>query len=125
MDQKRIWIYCRVARSGQNDRELLEGQRLLLERCAGERGYEITGASYDIGSSLTLDRPGLLPFWDAVDKGAVDGLLLLNLARLGRDMNQVFLCWRMLSGRGVHIHTIADGEIDLGFRAMLQEIVGK
>ena len=31
MDKNRTWVYCRVAHSCQNDEELLEGQRFLLE----------------------------------------------------------------------------------------------
>lgn len=125
MDQKRTWIYCRVAHSGPDSTELLEGQRLRLESYAGEHGFEIIASSNDTGSGLTLDRPGLLAFLDAVDNEAVDVLLLMDLARLGRDMDQVFRYWQRLRERGVHIYTVMDGEIDMGICAMLQEIAGK
>lgn len=125
MNRKRTWIYCRIAHSGPDSAELLEGQRLQLEHYAKECGFEIVGSSSDIGSGLTFDRPGLLTFWDAVDDEAVDVLLLPNLARLGRNVNQVFRYWQLLRGRGVHIYTVTDGEIDLSIHAMLQEIAGK
>ena len=125
MDKNRTWVYCRVAHSCQNDEALLEGQRFLLESYARERGYEIIGASCDISSGLAFDRPGLLAFWETVNKGTVDGLLLLNLARLGRDMDQVFRCWQILRERGVHIHTIAEGEIDMSIYTMLPELAEK
>lgn len=125
MDQKRTWIYCRVAHSGLDRAELLESQRLRLESYAKKHGFEIAGSSSDIGSGLTFDRPGLLAFLDAVDDEAVDVLLLPNLSRLGRDTNQVFRYWQMLHGRGVHIYTVTDGKIDLSTHAMLQKIARK
>lgn len=39
--------------------------------------------------------------------------------------NQMFWYWQLLRGRGVHIYTVMDGEIDMGICAMLQEIAGK
>jgi len=125
MDQKRTWIYCRVAHSGPDSTELLEGQRLRLESYAKEHGFEITGSSSDIGSGLTFNRPGLLAFLDAVDDESVDVLLLPNLARLGRDVDQVFQYWQILHGRGIHIYTVMDGEIDLSIHTMLRGIAGK
>ena len=125
MDQKRTWIYCRVAHSGPDNVDILAGQRLRLEAYAKEHNLEIVGSSSDIGSGLTLDRPGLQKFMDAVEDEAVDVLLLPNLARLGRDMKKVVLYWHLLRGRGVHIFTIIDGEIDLSIHTMLQEIVRK
>lgn len=108
-----------MAHSGPDSTELLEGQRLWLKSYAGEHGFEIIGSSNDTGSGLTFDHPGLLAFWDAVDV-----ILLADLTRLERDMNQIFQHWQLLRGRGVHIYTVVDGEIDMGC-AMLQEIAGK
>jgi len=125
MNQKRTWIYCRMAHSGPDSAELLEGQRLRLEGYAREHSFDVVGSSSDIGSGLTLDRPGLLDFLDAVDKEAVDVLLLTDLARLGRDTGQVFQYWQLLRGRNVHIYTVTDGEIDLSVYGRLQEFVRK
>ena len=125
MDQKRTWIYCRVAHRGSDNVDILAGQRLQLEAYAKEHNLEIVGSSSDIGSGLTLDRPGLQQFMDAVEDEAVDVLLLPNLARLGRDMKKVVLYWHFLCGRGVHVITIIDGEIDLSIHTMFQEIVRK
>lgn len=125
MEQKRTWIYCRVAHSGPDSEELLAGQRLRLEAYAKEHGFEIIGCSSDIGSGLTLDRPGLQKFMDAVEDETVDVLLLPNLARLGRDIDKVIQFWNLLCGRGVHVHTAIDGEIDLSINAMLQKIARK
>jgi DNA invertase Pin-like site-specific DNA recombinase len=84
MEQKKAWIYCRVAHNGPDSAEILERQRHRLESYAKEHGFEIVDVSSDIGSSLTMDRPGLLDFHAAAD-GGVDVLLLCNLDHLGRD----------------------------------------
>ena len=125
MDQKRTWIYCRVAHSGPDSMDVLAGQRLQLETSAKKHGLEIVGSSSDIGSGLTLDRPGLLDFLDAVEDESVDVLLLLNLARLGRNINTVVQYWNLLRGRGVHVYTVMNGEIDLSINMTLQEITRK
>lgn len=125
MDQKRTWIYCRVAHSGPDSVDVLAGQRLQLETYAREHSLEIVGSSSDIGSGLTLDRPGLLDFLDAVEDESVDVLLLSDLARLGRNINTVVRYWNLLRGRGVHVYTVMDGEIDLRINMTLQEITRK
>ena len=125
MDQKRTWIYCRIAHSGPDSVDVLAGQRLQLETYAKEHGLEIVGSSSDIGSGLTLDRPGLLDFLDAVEDESVDVLLLPDLARLGRNINTVVRYWNILCGRGVHVYTVMDGEIDLSINMTFQEITRK
>ncbi len=125
MEQKRAWIYCRVAHSGPDSAEVLTEQRHQLENYAREHGFEAVGSSSDIGSGLTLDRPGLQRFLDAVEDESVDALLLTDLTRLGRDVNKVIQFWHLLRGRGIHVYTVVDGEIDLSIDAMLQEIVKK
>ena len=105
--------------------DVLAGQRLQLETYAREHSLEIVGPSSDIGSGLTLDRPGLLDFLDAVEDESVDVLLLLNLARLGRNINMVVQYWNLLRGRGVHVYTVMNGEIDLSINMTLQEFTRK
>ena len=121
----RAWIYCRVAHNGPDSAELLAVQRHQLETYAKENGFEIVGSSSDIGSGLTFDRPGLLDFLDAMEDEAVDVFLLPDLSRLGRDIDKVIQYWHLLHGRGVHIYTAIDGEIDLSINAMIQKVVQK
>ena len=64
MEQKKAWIYCRVAHNGPDSAELLVAQRHRLEACEKEHGFEVVGASSDIASGLKFDhRPGLLEFY--------------------------------------------------------------
>ena len=69
MDQKRAWLYCRVAHNGPDSATVLDSQQHRLENYAREHGFEIVGNFSDIGSGLTLDRPGLLDFHAAACSG--------------------------------------------------------
>ena len=125
MDQKRAWLYCRVAHNGPDSAEVLDGQRLQLESYAREHGFEIIGCSSDIGSGLTLDRPGLLDFHAAAEDGKVDVLLILKLSRLGRDIDKVTKYWHLLHDLDVNVHTADCGEIDLSLDTILRGIIKK
>ncbi len=115
MEQKKAWIYCRVAHNGSDSAEVLEMQRHSLESYVKEHGFELVGSSCDIGSGLTMDRPGLLDFHAAAESGTTDVLLVLKLSRLGRDVGKVTKYWHLLRDLGVSIHTADCGEIDLSF----------
>lgn len=123
MEQKKAWIYCRVAHNGPDSAEVLERQRHRLESYAKEHGFEIVGSSSDIGSGLTMDRPGLLNFHAAAEDGDTDILLIHSLTRLGRDVDKVTKYWHMLRDLGVSVHTADCGEVDLSLDTMLRGII--
>ena len=113
MEQKRAWIYCRIAHDGPDCTEVLAAQRHSLDAYAKEHGLEIVGGSNDIGNGHTMDRPGLLGFLATAEIGEVDVLLIHSLTRLGRDTDKIIGCWRLLHDLGVSIHTADCGEVDL------------
>ena len=116
MEQKRAWIYCRIAHDCPNSTDVLGAQRHTLVAHARENGLEIVGFSDDIGSGLIMDRPGLMTFHAAAENGKVDILLIHSLTRLGRDMEKVTKYWDLLGDLGVSVHTIKDcREVDLSF----------
>ena len=124
MEQKKAWIYCRVAHNGPDSAEILERQRHRLESYAKEHGFEIVGVSSDITSGLTFEnRPGLLEFHTEAVDGDVDILLLCDLARLGRDLDRNLQYWYLLRDLDVSIHTANSGEVDLSVAAMLRKIL--
>ena len=120
MEQKKVWIYCRVAHDGLDSAAILAAQKNTLETYAKEHDFEIVGASSDIGSGLTMDRPGLLDFHAAAEDGKVDILLIHSLTRLGRDTDKVTKYWHLLRDLGVSIHTSDCGEVDLSLDTMLR-----
>ncbi len=123
MEQKKAWIYCRVAHNEPDSAEVLERQRHRLESYAKEHGFEIVGVSSDIGSGLTMDRPGLLDFHAAAEDGDTDILLIHSLTRLGRDADKVTKYWNLLRDLGVSVHTADCGEVDLSLYTMLRRMI--
>ena len=124
MEQKKAWIYCRVAHNGPDSAEALAAQRNRLETYAKEHDFEIVGVSSDIASGLTFEnRPGLLEFHTEAVDGDVDILLLCDLARLGRDLDRNLQYWYLLRDLDVSIHTANSGEVDLSVAAMLRKIL--
>ena len=120
MEQKKAWIYCRVAHDGPDSAAVLAAQKNALEAYAKEHDFEIVGASSDMGSGLTMDRPGLLDFHTAAEDGKVDVLLIHSLTRLGRDTDKVTKYWHLLRDLGISVHTADCGEVDLSFYTMLR-----
>lgn len=123
MEQKKAWIYCRVAHNGPDSAEVLTAQRNRLETYAKEHDFEIVGVSSDIGSGLTMDRPGLLNFHAAAEDGDTDILLIHSLTRLGRDVDKVTKYWHLLRDLGVSVHTADCGEVDLSLDTMLRRMI--
>ena len=125
MEQKKAWIYCRVAHNGPDSAEILERQRHRLESYAKEHGFEIVGVSSDIGSGLTMDRPGLLDFHAAAEDGNTDILLIHSLTRLDRDVDKVTKYWHLLRNLGVSVHTADCGEVDLSLGTMHHDVINE
>ncbi len=123
MGQKKVWIYCRVAHDGPDSAAILAAQKNTLEAYAKEHDFEIVGASSDMGSGLTMDRPGLLDFHTAAEDGKVDVLLIHSLTRLGRDTDKVTKYWHLLRDLGVSVHTADCGEVDLSLDTILYGMV--
>ena len=71
MEQKRTWVYYRIAHDGPNSTEALAAQRHSLDAYAKEHSFEIVGFSKDIGSGRTMDHPGLRNFCVAAKKGGL------------------------------------------------------
>lgn len=79
----RAWIYCRVA---EPDAFALRMQQEELLAFAGKKQYEVVGCTAEHGAGTTMARPGLAEITDAALRGGMDILLVVNAARLGRDI---------------------------------------
>ena len=124
MRAKKTWLYCRVAHNGPDCVEILAAQQRRLETYAKAHDLEIVGSSSDIGSGLTFDhRPGLLDFHNAAVAGEIGILLLVDLARLSRDLDRAIQYWHLLRDLDVSIHTANSGKVDLGITAILRKIL--
>lgn len=85
---------------------------------------EIAGSSSDIGSGLTFaHRPGLFDFHAAPEDGTVDILLLVDLARLSRDLDKTMQHWYLLRNLKISIYTVNSGDVNLSIATMLRKII--
>ncbi len=117
MERDRAWMYCRVAHSGESTAGALKMQEISMESYAAHNGLTITARTFDVGRGLTMDRPSLHKIKRAAMDRKFDVLLLLDLSRLGRDMEQVTQYWQFLRENGVRIYTMMEGEVDLSMEA--------
>lgn len=104
-DKKQYWLYGRVA---SPDKWALETQMDYLRSFAEKYQLNVVGESQDEASGLTLERPGLNDFLEAVRQGRADTLLTKDLTRLGRDAMQTATWIADLNISGVSVFSVAD-----------------
>ncbi|RKJ38134.1 recombinase family protein [Acutalibacter sp. 1XD8-33] len=124
MEQKRAWIYCRLALNGPESAELLTAQRSRLETYAKEQSFEIVGTSSDIASGIGFDnRTGLVEFQNEAADGNVDILLVSDLSRLGQASEATLQYWFLLRDFNVSVHTADSGKVDMSVDPIIEKIL--
>lgn len=79
----RAWIYCRTA---EPNAFALRMQQEQLSAFAEKNHFDIVGCTSRQETGTTMARPGLAEITNAVLRGEMDILLVLNASRLGRDI---------------------------------------
>lgn len=121
MNRKRAWIYCRTA---YPDATSLAIQEKNMIDYAKAQDFSIAGVTSEHGSGLDFSRDGIKAVSHAIEAGEVDVLLVKNLSRLGRDMEEtdVFLHWL----KKHHVNLIcADGTTPQTYEDMLRCLIGE
>ena len=80
MENKRAWIYCRVAHP---DAHALAMQQSSLEAYAEANGFAVVGTTAEQASGLDFSRQGLAEVSGAVAAGDIDLLLVSKPLPLG------------------------------------------
>ena len=121
MNRKRAWVYCRTA---YPDAASLAIQEKNMIDYAKAQGFSIAGVTSEHGSGLDFSRDGIKEVSHAIEAGEVDVLLVKNLSRLGRDMEEtdVFLHW--LKKNNVTL-ICADGTTPQTYEDMLRCLIGE
>ncbi len=101
----RVAVYCRLARADQDD-TLLEVQKERLRIYAKERGYDIVAEIAEIGSGLTLNRPGIREMAKLAHRHMIDAVLVSDISRLCRDCRQTLRLEEKLKKQGASIESI-------------------
>ena len=107
-DEKRVWIYCRVA---NGDPELMEAQRNELLHHAKSLGYMVVGESHDTESGRFIDREGIKEVSAAAASGQMDAVLIKNVSCLGRDILPTLAYIAQLNRWGVEAVSVTEGTI--------------
>lgn len=113
MNRKRAWIYCRTA---YPDTAFLAIQEKNMIDYAKAQGLSIVGVTSEHGSGLDFSRDGIKAVFHAIVAGGVDVLLVKDLSRLGRDVEEIdiFLHWlkkhnaTLICADGTNPQTYAD-----------------
>ena len=77
---------------------------------AGQMGFTVVGSSQDLGSGLSMERPGLLAVREAVNAKTAQVLLVTSIGRIGRDTASATKFISTLSS-GVRIYSPMEGEL--------------
>lgn len=108
--KKRAWLYCRIDAPEDTHGTLKEQQKELWDY-AEQLGLEVVGASQDLGSGLTLDRPGLNVLKTAAAEGRMDMVLVKSLSSIGRNMEQTLELSQQINQMGITLSSPLEGEI--------------
>ncbi|WP_143321083.1 recombinase family protein [Clostridium sp. HBUAS56010] len=108
--KKRAWLYCRID-APEDIHGALKAQQKELWDYAEHLGYEVAGASEDLGSGLEMERPGLTALLSAASEERVDTVMIKGLSRIGRSMKLTLDFLRELHSMGITLYSTLEGEL--------------
>lgn len=103
----RTFLYCRVSTSCQFTENQVQEVKSAGFDVQASRVVEETIS----GSVAATERPGFQKLLDRMESG--DVLIVTKLDRLGRNAMDVRQTVEMLAGRGIRVHCLALGGVDL------------
>lgn len=119
-------LYARYSSDLQKDRSI-EDQFALLEQYAAREGYQIVDRFADRARSGTsmIGRDGLLDLMEKARSGAFSCVIVENLDRLSRDLEDMAGIFKRLTYAGVGIRSVIEGqadEIHIGVRSIVSSL---
>ncbi|NBA95838.1 recombinase family protein [Pseudomonas sp. R5(2019)] len=116
----RAFLYCRVSTSTQFTENQVQEVKNSGFEVQASRVVEETVS----GSIPASERPGFQKLLDRMESG--DVLIVTKLDRLGRNAMDVRSTVEMLAGRGIRVHCLALGGVDLTSAAgkMTMQVLG-
>lgn len=103
----RTFAYCRVSTVGQTTENQIQEIKAAGFDLQPQRSIEETIS----GSTSTSERKGFQKLLDRMESG--DVLVVTKLDRLGRNAIDVQSTVEMLEGKGIRVHCLALGGVDL------------
>jgi len=89
---------------------------------AQRQGFTIVGVTSEHASGLDFLRPGIKAVSNAVEAGKAEILLIKNISRLGRDMEEVEVFLRWLKKHNVEL-ICADGTVPRFYVDALRDLM--
>ena len=87
-------------------RYLVRGAEGTAAHICQERGYDIVAEIAEIGSGLSLNRPGIREMAGLAHRHMIDAVLVSDISRLCRDCGQTLRLEGKLKKQGVSIESI-------------------
>ena len=113
MDTKqKAWLYCRID-APEDMQGALKDQKEKLDGYARQMGFEVVGASEDLGSGLDFNRAGLKEAMATAQAGELNALIVHSASRIGRDTAKTIDFIRQLNDCGVKVYSPLEGEISM------------
>ena len=101
VNNKKVAIYCRVARS---DQTAIERQKTVLQGFAEEQGYTNSVCYMDNGfSGFDYMRTALLQMQSDISKGQIEAVIVHDIARIGRSYTHTLEWMHWLGKQGVEL----------------------
>jgi DNA invertase Pin-like site-specific DNA recombinase len=108
---KRAVIYARVNTEQQMNEHSLPIQIDLGQRYAKEQGYEVGHVFQEWCSGIDLNRPVLNKLYEILEKEGFEILIVQDVNRLSRDVNQLIIIYSELARYDVEIECVLGGSI--------------
>lgn len=103
------FIYCRLSRDEDDERESLKNQREIIEKYINRIGDTIEFVAEDDNySGMNFDRPGIKKLYEVAQKGIIDTVYVKDLSRLGRHRLYMQMCVEDLRNMNVRVYSVTE-----------------
>lgn len=106
--RKKAWLYCRID-APEDAHGILKIQKKELLDYTEQMGFEVVGASEDLGTGLVYERPGLAECMKAATDEKMDVLVVKSLSRIGRDAAETLKFLLKLDQLGIALYSPMEG----------------
>lgn len=110
-NRKRVWVYCSID-APEDTHGALKGQLRQLMDYAEQMEFEVAGSSSDIGKRSLWESSGFRQFEEAMQKGEIDILLIMNLHCLTQSSMQLAQFQALVKGYGIKVYSPLIGLMD-------------
>lgn len=119
----RVAIYCRVGRDNDCG-GCIDIQKEKLLKYARQQGYEVVAEVVEVGSGLSVNRPGIREISGLAHRHAMDKVIVTDISRISREAGAVLRFTGKLKKQHVALDTLY-GDSLLDYRGLVRRYGGK